>query len=197
VSDYVHLNPVRANLIQVEQKLSEYPWSSYVEYLKAPKVRPSWLRVDRVLGECGVPKDSPTGREQFAARMEARRGANEDEFKKLKRGWYLGDKTFREELLSQMHGKRGAEHFGEEIRESAQVQAERLVKQELKKLGWQEKELCLRKKGDVAKVRMAKLLREKTTMTLGWIAERLHMGTKTHLAHLLYWDGREKPKGKR
>jgi hypothetical protein len=24
---------------------------------------------------------------------------------------------------------------------------------------------------------------------------KLQMGTKTHLAHLLYWDGREKPKG--
>ena len=151
------------------------------------------MRVDRLLGECGIPKDSLTGREQFAARMEARRGANEDEFKRLKRGWYLGDKTFREELLSQMHGKRGAEHFGAEIRESAQVQAERLVKQELKKLGWQEKDLCLRRKGDMAKLRIAKLLREKTTMTLGWIAERLQMGTKTHLAHLLYWDRKVKP----
>jgi hypothetical protein len=89
-----------------------FGWSSYVEYLKAPKARPGWLRVDRVLGECGIAKDSPTGREQFVARMEAQRGANEVEFKKLKRGWYLGDKEFREELLSQMHEKRGAEHFG-------------------------------------------------------------------------------------
>jgi hypothetical protein len=58
----------------------------------------------------------------------------------------------------------------------------------------EEKELGLRRKGDIAKLRIAKLLREKTTMTLGWIAERLQMGTKTHLAHLLYWEGREKPK---
>jgi putative transposase len=197
VCDYVHLNPARAHLMKAEQKLSEFPWSSYAEYLKAPKARPSWLRVDRVLGECGIPKDSPAGREQFAARTEARRGANEDEFKKLKRGWYFGDKEFREELLSQMHEKRGAEHFGEEVRESAEVQAERLVRQELKKLGWQEKELSLRRKGDVAKLRIAKLLREKTTMTLSWIAERLQMGTKTHLAHLLYWAGRVKPKRKK
>jgi hypothetical protein len=55
----------------------------------------------------------------------------------------------------------------------------------------------LRRKGDVAKLRIAKILREKTTMTLDWIAERLQMGTKTHLAHLLYWKGREKPKRKR
>jgi hypothetical protein len=56
-----------------------------------------------------------------------------------------------------MHEKRGEEHFGGELRESAQVQAERLVRQELKKVGWQEKELGLRRKGDVAKLRIAKL----------------------------------------
>jgi hypothetical protein len=28
---------------------------------------------------------------------------------------------------------------------------------------------------------------------LGWIAERLHMGTRTHLAHLLYWRDKSKP----
>ena len=29
-------------------------------------------------------------------------------------------------------------------------------------------------------------------MTLAWIAERLNMGTQTHLAHLLYWERRDK-----
>jgi len=48
----------------------------------------------------------------------------------------------------------------------------------------QEKELSSRRKGDLAKLRIPKPLREKATMTLGWIAERLQMGTKTHLAHL-------------
>jgi hypothetical protein len=33
-------------------------------------------------------------------------------------------------------------------------------------------------------------LRRETTVTLAWIAERLQMGTKTHLAHLLYWNER-------
>ena len=35
-------------------------------------------------------------------------------------------------------------------------------------------------------------LRHETTMTLAWIAQRLQMGTKTHLAHLLYWYQRPK-----
>jgi hypothetical protein len=39
---------------------------------------------------------------------------------------------------------------------------------------------------------MALRLREETTMTLAWIARRLERGTKTHLSHLLYWQGRAK-----
>jgi hypothetical protein len=39
-------------------------------------------------------------------------------------------------------------------------------------------------------VRIALRLRRETTMTLGWIAKRLNMGTKTHLSHLIYWHDR-------
>ena len=42
------------------------------------------------------------------------------------------------------------------------------------------------RKGSEFKVRLASKLRAETTMTLGWIAERLHMGTRGHLTHLLY-----------
>ena len=51
-------------------------------------------------------------------------------------------------------------------------------------------ELGRRRKGDPAKVAIAGRLRKETTMTLEWIAKRLNMGTKTHLAHLFYWQRR-------
>jgi len=37
---------------------------------------------------------------------------------------------------------------------------------------------------------LAEQLRKETTMTLKWIAEHLHIGTRGHLAHLLYWHRR-------
>jgi hypothetical protein len=40
-------------------------------------------------------------------------------------------------------------------------------------------------------VTIAQRLRSETTVTLEWIAERLQMGTRTHLAHLLYWKRRD------
>lgn len=41
-------------------------------------------------------------------------------------------------------------------------------------------------KGDPEKVALAARLRAETTMTVVWIAERLGMGTRGYLNHLLY-----------
>jgi putative transposase len=84
VCDYVHLNPVRAGLLAPEQPLQAFAWSSYPLYLRPP--RPEWLRVDRLLGEWGIPQDSVAGRQQFALQMEARRAAEAENGSSLPRG---------------------------------------------------------------------------------------------------------------
>ena len=191
VCDYVHLNPARARLLKKEQKLRAYRWCSYGEYLKSPHRRLSWVRVDRVFGEMGIPKDSAAGRKAFEKRMEARRWEREPEgWKRVRRGWCLGDEAFRKELVEAMGEKMGAEHYGQERQETAVGKAERIVVEELKKRRWKQEQLEQRRKGDVEKVKIAERLRGETTMTLAWIAKRLAMGTKTHLAHLLYWKRR-------
>jgi hypothetical protein len=87
------------------------------------------------------------------------------------------------------------DHAGAELRESAEAKAQRLVAQELKQRGWREGDLTARRKGDSAKVAIVQRLRRETTMTLAWIAQRLQIGTKTHVAHLLYWERRVKGAG--
>jgi REP element-mobilizing transposase RayT len=186
VGDYVHLNPVRAGLLRPEQPLQDYPWSSYPLYLKPAESRPAWLRVGRLLGEWGVPMDTPAGREQFALRVEIRRRAEtQEDFDPPAGGWCAGSEQFRQELLAQVQALAGPKHRGQEIRESALAQAERMVKQEVVALGWTEFDLEARRKGDPRKVRIAARLRCETTMTLEWIAARLHMGAGTYVAHLL------------
>jgi hypothetical protein len=51
--------------------------SIYPGYLQGPAKRPGWLRVDRLFGKWGVPKDSPAGRQELARRVKARRRAEE------------------------------------------------------------------------------------------------------------------------
>ena len=191
VCDYVHLNPVRARLLPPEEGLTTYRWSSYPEYLRGPSARRPWLRVDRLLGEHGIQKDSPAGRAEFEKRMEARRLAEAGKDPALElAGWCVGSETFRQELLEQMGRRAGPEHDGPELRESAEQKANRIIAEDLKSLGWEDAGLAERPKGDPGKVRIAARLRRDTTMTLAWIAARLCMGTKTHLVHLLYWHGR-------
>jgi putative transposase len=186
VCDYVHLNPARARLISRQQKLDRFEWSSFRWYLLPPGKRPPWLRVERLLGEHGIPGDSPAGRRYFAAAMEARRESDTArEFKAVRRGWFLGDKAFRKELLAQMYERRGPNHYGEERFESDEEKAMVILGAELRRRGWTEQELQTRPKGDKIKVEMARRLRQETTMTLKWIADRLAMGSWTNAANLL------------
>jgi REP element-mobilizing transposase RayT len=104
VCDYVHLNPVRAKLLRPGEALRQFPWSSYVHYLAAPGKRPGWLQCDRLLGESGIPKDSPAGRKHLEEIMEQRRKLdNREAFQGVRRGWCLGSDEFRGELLERMN----------------------------------------------------------------------------------------------
>ena len=187
VCDYVHLNPARAKLLPPDEPLRAFTWSSFPDYLKASGRRPPWLRVDRLLGETGIARDTAAGRRQFELRLEERRVQESGgDWRAIRRGWCLGDERFRQELLEQMDGRMGEHHYGEERREGAQAKAERLVHEVLRKAGWTERDLGSRRKSDPVKVRLAAQLRRETTMTLKWIAERLQMGAWTHLNKRLY-----------
>ncbi len=180
VCDYVHLNPVRAELLQAREPLAEYRWSSWPEYLKGPGQRPAWLRVDRLLGEWGVRTDSAAGRRQLEKSLEQRRELERSEltgeWKRLRRGWCWGSSVFRQELLEIIAAKQGQHHYGEELAGSDQQKAERLVEKMLRESGWTAADLQQRRKGDRKKARMAARLRAETTMTWEWIAQRLAMG---------------------
>ena len=77
-------------------------------------------------------------------------------------------------------------HPGRERDETEQAKASRIVQEELKRLGWTKAELRRRRKGDAAKVALARRLREETAVSLKWIAQNLHMGTWTHVSNRLY-----------
>jgi len=187
VCDYVHLNPARAKLIPSEQPLSAYQWSSWPEYLKSPGKRWEWLRVDRLLGEYRIPQDSAAGRRVLAEALEARRARESgSDYKRIRRGWCLGEESFRKELLEQMSGRLGAEHYGEERLETAAEKAEGIVLAELKRINSDEAELAGRAKGDPIKVKLAGRLRAETLVTVSWIAQRLQMGTAGYVNNRLY-----------
>jgi hypothetical protein len=111
--------------------------------------------------------------------MESRRcvGAEDAEWAPVRRGWCLGTPEFKEKLLAQMESQLGEHHAGDLRRESAEAKAERIIAEELKRLNWTSADLAQRLKSDPSELGIATRLRRETTVTIGWIANRLHLGT--------------------
>jgi hypothetical protein len=179
VCDYVHLNPVRAGLLKTDDNLAAYPWSSLSLYAAAREHRPSWLCVDRLLGALGIPHDTPAARAEFQLRMEARRAQEQDEptLEAIRQNWSFGSEQFKLELLQRLEGQLGEHHSGDLQQQSSTARAERLISEELARLGWTEADLTSRRKNAPEKLALAARLRKKTTLTIKQIAARVHLGT--------------------
>jgi REP element-mobilizing transposase RayT len=189
VSTYIHLNPARAGLIQGKEPLADYPWSSYPWYLKLRRTRPRWLITERVMGNLGL---EPEDRKGYEAYMEGRvlelgiragRKALEGEWKRIRRGWYLGDDGFRGRMLKMVKatvGKgRAASYLGQAKRAHGESEAERMVAQGLKALGLDGQKLAEKPKGMAEKQVLAWWLRQRTTAGRRWVSERLSMGEES------------------
>jgi len=121
----------------------------------------------------------PSGAESVPATDEGKvqeQSVQKEHSKRLRRAWCWGEKTFREELLAMIDEKPSEHHHGEELEESAEHKAERLLGQMLRKAQSKEAELAERRKADAVKVQMGARPRTEMTMSWKWIAQRLSMG---------------------
>jgi len=154
VCNYVHLNPSRAGLIPEGEALAGYDWSSYPEYLKPPRKRPVWLRVDRLFGDLGIRRDDSGGRKEFRDYMEMRGvqkgNAEEELWKGIRRGWRFGAEDFLDRLLEKGIAEKAdpAIHGGEAVGETMEARAGRLIGEFLAKRKMGLEELRSRPKGD-------------------------------------------------
>lgn len=191
VCDYVHLNPARAGLVAAEGKLEDYAWSSFPVYLKPPRKRPAWLRVDRLMGEWGIRKDNAAGRYEFGNAIEVRRRveghADENLWSEIRRGWRFGAEDFLERLVAT--GAAGnpnpAIHKGDAVAETMEEKARRLVGEFLGKRNMRLEELRALKKGDPLKIELAAELRKQTAMSMAWIAKELNAGAPNSIWNAL------------
>ena len=87
-------------------------------------------------------------------------------------------------------GSWGRINSGELRRESAEVRAERIMAEDVERLGWTEVQLRERRKRNAAELPLVVRLRRETTLTVGWIANRLNMGTRKSAASKLHHWGR-------
>jgi hypothetical protein len=116
-----------------------------------------------------------------------RRRAEESgaDYEAIRRDWVLGSEAFRQELLAAAVERVGPSHYGAPRQETSLQQAERIVQEEIRRVGWAEEDLRGRRKGHRVKVLLARRLRQETTVSLKWIAQRLDMGSWTYVSNLL------------
>jgi hypothetical protein len=70
------------------------------------------------------------------------------------------------------------------------VRTDTCIAEALRTGGVTEDQITSWRKGHPFKLKLAARLRAETTVTVGWIARRLAMGARGHLAHLLYLHAR-------
>ena len=145
---YVHLNPVRALMVSVED-LKDYRWSSYW-YLHNKRKRPPFLDCSGALEAAGGLADTPQGRKQYAKYLkwlvEDDTARKEMAFDKMCRGWAIGTKDFKKALLEKLEDAKEedekgegsdavARYYGEGLREANRLRWEMLLGQGLSSLG--------------------------------------------------------------
>jgi REP element-mobilizing transposase RayT len=194
VATYIHLNPVRARLMDfARQDLTEFRWSSYPLYFDRSK-RPDWLYVDRVLGSYQL-QDDRRGQHEFGRMMRGRvlevylreqPHEVDEQWKHIRRGWCLGDEDFRREMEEKVDERISRydrrSYLGDAACSHDALEAERLLGFGLNALGVTGDMLTDLKKNDLRKRVVAWLVRNNTSVRNDWICDRLAMGRASNLA---------------
>jgi hypothetical protein len=111
----------------------------------------------------------------------------------LRRGWYLGDESFRDRLLGMLEKSSGVlkkkgSHSPDAVQSHGETEAGEITRAGERlfeiKSGEHEGEPKLRK-GDARKVAIAILLKRRTNVGNQWIAERLEMGHNQSVGRLV------------
>jgi hypothetical protein len=208
LADYIHLNPVRAHMIQPKknQSILDYAWSSVAGgWALPPGKRPPWLAATGGLERFEL-KDTVAGRQHYVQRLDRRAVEEEDKqcgvpaiqedvdarCSHLRRGWYWGGQAFAEKLQKMTdrlmkERKRTSRAYRRtaEVTAHSEQQAIRWFEDGLKAAGLELEDLGGLKGTDPRKLALAELLWKRTTVTQEWIADRLSMRSAANVSQQL------------
>ena len=203
--DYIHLNPVRAGLVVPArgQSVRDYPWSSVASgYALPARRRAPWLACEAGLEAFGLGDDT-SGRRRFVERLD-RRAAEEararcgvaepgadGRMSHLRRGWYWGSQAIGEKLVALVakaaRAKPQSRHYRSTLAQRAhgEKMAEEIARAGLLAAGLEKSDLERLPGSDARKVEIARAVWEQTTVSMGWIAERLRMRSAANVSQIL------------
>jgi putative transposase len=177
--DFIHLSPVRAQVVTLEQ-LRQFRWSSYRLFLRPAAERSAaltcagWLRDGKGLD------DTSEGWRQYGRHLEwlmADASRQRTWFARVGSGWAQGSSEFRRALredLGRGSAGRVSGDFGMAEINRAEWQAR--LEAGLKLLRRQLAEAPAAPKSASWKIALAADLKSRTSVPNRWLGERLHMG---------------------
>lgn len=204
--NYIHLNPVRAGLINPRrgESVQDYAWSSVARgYALGPRERAGWLAVADGLENLDLP-DNAGGRRRMVESLDRR--AIEEGLERagipvcapevdrrcshLRRGWYWGSQEFAQRVLElagaalrrQRHPSGRA---GGESKAHGEAEAGRLLREGLRAARLKSPDLPRLKGSDARKVAIARVIWQNTSVQMGWIAEKLVMKSASNVSQQL------------
>ena len=195
VSDYIHLNPARAHLLNAEKPdLRAYPWSSYPLFVDSGRL-PDWLVRRRVFEAQGLAGEGSASRRKYQAHAQrlatdvmAGKASDEraDEWQPLRRGWYLGGEQFRDRLLDMAAaaaaGKRRSSFEACSMSHHDAAAAQRRLQEGLAKLDVTRAWLVARRANDPVKQAVAWWVATGTTTKGDWICTALGRGHRSNVS---------------
>jgi putative transposase len=189
---YIHLNPVRSKIMPPE-RMAEYRWSSLAVF--SQRNRPHWLVSSTLLHESGGLADTPAGwrayRMYLAAIQAEEPKLRQKRFAQLTHEWAIGSAPFRAELREKLRAA-DAQNARFEL-----LGADRSSIRHARVEVWEDKLRALaasftidlyalpRKRSAPEKLTLAAAMKDTTSVSLSWLAQRLQMGATASVASLL------------
>ncbi len=192
VVDYIHLNPVRAKIIEPEH-MAVFRWSSLGRFMNGRRcdgMTPSaWLSIHGL-------KDNCTGWSSYEEHLKRLSADVENQkrlgFENMSRGWAIGTEGWRKALAKDYAQKAlypGLE--ADEIRAMKEASWTECFNRLLTDEGKSLEELKNDKKSARWKIALAVQLRQETGAPIKWIAHNLHMGSQNSVRSYLSRCGKQ------
>jgi REP element-mobilizing transposase RayT len=184
--NYIHLNPVRAGIVEF-QNLRNHRLSSFPKFFRRMPIE-CLKRVD-FLGQAGFP-DSLYGMKRYAEYLSLQGAPDPKERaelqKKYSHGWAIASKEYKKELSKTYEKMTVAKDWGGvELKELNESKWENRVTDQLARLSKTEEDVASDRKLAEWKQIIARDLRENSPASNPWIARRLNMGHPSNITWAL------------
>ena len=185
--DYIHLNPVRAGLIEAAF-LRKYPWTSLSDFPKI-KSRP-WFLDCRWMAYGDGLSDSAKGWRRYVERLQLLDTSDEKEIdaldRRMCRGWCIGAEEFRKSVAKEFMEKEGAARLEKEgLKEANRARWENGLAMCLDALGKGSADISTDAKSAAWKLAIASKLKSETSVTNDWLGASLNMGRGRSVSAIL------------